>query len=91
MVLKANDRRHLALCHDEFRGPRSGLCRSAIRTRVHACLVLSPGATQDQTWGGADARGSKPSRWRGVVVWRGRLMCRSRHLTDVPRKEIRSQ
>ncbi|GFT73394.1 hypothetical protein TNCV_1081531 [Trichonephila clavipes] len=23
-----NDRRHLALCHDEFRGPRSGLCRS---------------------------------------------------------------
>ncbi|GFY24090.1 hypothetical protein TNCV_1011431 [Trichonephila clavipes] len=27
MVLKAttNDRRHLALCHDEFRGPRSGL------------------------------------------------------------------
>ncbi|GFW20211.1 monocarboxylate transporter 12 [Trichonephila clavipes] len=30
MVLKAsaNDRRHLALCHDEFRGPRSGLCRS---------------------------------------------------------------
>ncbi|GFU65728.1 hypothetical protein TNCV_5058621 [Trichonephila clavipes] len=30
MVVKAtaNDRRHLALCHDEFRGPRSGLCRS---------------------------------------------------------------
>ncbi|GFV64246.1 hypothetical protein TNCV_3000111 [Trichonephila clavipes] len=30
MVLKAtaNDRRHLALCHDEFRGPRSDLCRS---------------------------------------------------------------
>ncbi|GFY14423.1 uncharacterized protein TNCV_1314771 [Trichonephila clavipes] len=30
MVLKAtdNDRRHLALCHDEFRGPQSGLCRS---------------------------------------------------------------
>ncbi|GFY32391.1 hypothetical protein TNCV_3558991 [Trichonephila clavipes] len=28
MVLKANDRRHLALCHGEFRGPRSGLCRS---------------------------------------------------------------
>ncbi|GFU98415.1 uncharacterized protein TNCV_3652461 [Trichonephila clavipes] len=29
MVLKApaNDRRRLALCHDEFRGPRSGLCR----------------------------------------------------------------
>ncbi|GFW45627.1 uncharacterized protein TNCV_3245651 [Trichonephila clavipes] len=28
MVLKAtnNDGRHLALCHDEFRGPRSGLC-----------------------------------------------------------------
>ncbi|GFY28403.1 uncharacterized protein TNCV_1970581 [Trichonephila clavipes] len=28
MVLKAtaNDRRHLALGHDEFRGPRSGLC-----------------------------------------------------------------
>ncbi|GFV26101.1 hypothetical protein TNCV_4887321 [Trichonephila clavipes] len=30
MVLKsrANDMRHLALCHDEFRGPRSDLCRS---------------------------------------------------------------
>ncbi|GFV50864.1 uncharacterized protein TNCV_3921571 [Trichonephila clavipes] len=30
MVLKAtaNGRRHLALCDDEFRGPRSGLCRS---------------------------------------------------------------
>ncbi|GFU67822.1 uncharacterized protein TNCV_4528911 [Trichonephila clavipes] len=30
IVLKAtsNDRRHLALCHDEFRGPQSGLCRS---------------------------------------------------------------
>ncbi|GFV83043.1 hypothetical protein TNCV_1180571 [Trichonephila clavipes] len=30
MVLKAtaNDKRHLALCHDEYRGPRSGLCRS---------------------------------------------------------------
>ncbi|GFW20667.1 uncharacterized protein TNCV_1048901 [Trichonephila clavipes] len=31
MMLKAaaNDRRHLALCHDEFRGPLSGLCLSA--------------------------------------------------------------
>ncbi|GFS83363.1 uncharacterized protein TNCV_600911 [Trichonephila clavipes] len=30
MVLKAtaNDRGHLVLCQDEFRGPRSGLCRS---------------------------------------------------------------
>ncbi|GFU75223.1 uncharacterized protein TNCV_2056661 [Trichonephila clavipes] len=30
MVLKAtaNDRRHLVVCHDEFRAPRSGLCRS---------------------------------------------------------------
>ncbi|GFW64624.1 uncharacterized protein TNCV_700301 [Trichonephila clavipes] len=30
MVLKAtaNDRRHVALCHDEFRGALSGLCRS---------------------------------------------------------------
>ncbi|GFY27314.1 uncharacterized protein TNCV_2069341 [Trichonephila clavipes] len=30
MVLKAmaNDRRNLALCHDEFRGPWSGICRS---------------------------------------------------------------
>ncbi|GFV64629.1 hypothetical protein TNCV_850781 [Trichonephila clavipes] len=32
MVLKAtaNDRRHLALCHVEFHGPRSGLCRSEV-------------------------------------------------------------
>ncbi|GFU97418.1 uncharacterized protein TNCV_1912731 [Trichonephila clavipes] len=30
MVLKAtaNDMRHLTFCHEEFRGPRSGLCRS---------------------------------------------------------------
>ncbi|GFW83097.1 hypothetical protein TNCV_3236451 [Trichonephila clavipes] len=30
MVLKAtaNDMRQLAICHDEFCGPRSGLCRS---------------------------------------------------------------
>ncbi|GFW30887.1 uncharacterized protein TNCV_2939891 [Trichonephila clavipes] len=30
MALKAttNNRRHLALCHDEFGGPRSGFCRS---------------------------------------------------------------
>ncbi|GFX30548.1 uncharacterized protein TNCV_3461991 [Trichonephila clavipes] len=30
MLLKAtaNDRRHLALSHDEFCGPRSGFCRS---------------------------------------------------------------
>ncbi|GFS51674.1 uncharacterized protein TNCV_613591 [Trichonephila clavipes] len=30
MVLKAtaNERRHLALFHDEFRGPQSGFCRS---------------------------------------------------------------
>ncbi|GFX25272.1 uncharacterized protein TNCV_1274321 [Trichonephila clavipes] len=30
VVLKATDKEmpHLALCHDEFRGPRSGLCRS---------------------------------------------------------------
>ncbi|GFX90915.1 hypothetical protein TNCV_3167461 [Trichonephila clavipes] len=36
MVLKAtdNDRRHLALCHDEFRGPRSGLCRSVAGSNV---------------------------------------------------------
>ncbi|GFW84749.1 uncharacterized protein TNCV_1814791 [Trichonephila clavipes] len=32
MVLRAtdNDRRHLALCYDEFRGPQSGLCRSGV-------------------------------------------------------------
>ncbi|GFV80663.1 piggyBac transposable element-derived protein 4 [Trichonephila clavipes] len=36
MVLKvtANDRRHLALCHDEFRGPWSGLCRSAYTAEI---------------------------------------------------------
>ncbi|GFU44280.1 RNase H domain-containing protein [Trichonephila clavipes] len=33
MVLKAtaNDRRHIAHCHNEFRGPRSGLCRTGIQ------------------------------------------------------------
>ncbi|GFW91166.1 uncharacterized protein TNCV_1808871 [Trichonephila clavipes] len=36
MVLKdtANDMRHLALCHIEFRGPRSGLCRSELRFEI---------------------------------------------------------
>ncbi|GFV27074.1 uncharacterized protein TNCV_4853111 [Trichonephila clavipes] len=30
IVLKAttNDRRHLAICHDELHGPRFGICRS---------------------------------------------------------------
>ncbi|GFU81885.1 uncharacterized protein TNCV_2536941 [Trichonephila clavipes] len=27
-IATANDMRHLALCHDEFRGPRSGHCQS---------------------------------------------------------------
>ncbi|GFU14897.1 uncharacterized protein TNCV_3386831 [Trichonephila clavipes] len=42
MVLKAtaNDRRHLALCHDEFRGPRSGLCLSATRGLLATDLVI---------------------------------------------------
>ncbi|GFX59424.1 uncharacterized protein TNCV_4793601 [Trichonephila clavipes] len=42
MVLKAtdNDRRHRAHCHDEFRKPRSGLCRSAAPARED-CLVLA--------------------------------------------------
>ncbi|GFX33944.1 uncharacterized protein TNCV_911481 [Trichonephila clavipes] len=54
MVLKATDnyRRHLALCHDEFRGPRSGLCDQVAlyhvakaaewyRYRIVVCLVTS--------------------------------------------------
>ncbi|GFV20415.1 uncharacterized protein TNCV_4141761 [Trichonephila clavipes] len=57
MVLKAAaiDKRHLALCHDAFRGPRSGLCRSVgisnnknnrfraltnINFRVFFCVVV---------------------------------------------------
>ncbi|GFU07733.1 uncharacterized protein TNCV_4164281 [Trichonephila clavipes] len=45
MVLKAtaNDRRHLALCHDEFRGPRSGLCRSAFQTTGTAVRKVGGG------------------------------------------------
>ncbi|GFT75568.1 hypothetical protein TNCV_1135381 [Trichonephila clavipes] len=37
MVLKVtdDDRRHLAHCHDEFRGPRSGLCRSGGARALH--------------------------------------------------------
>ncbi|GFS76934.1 uncharacterized protein TNCV_3756131 [Trichonephila clavipes] len=41
MVLKAtaNDRRYLALCHDEFRGPRSDLCQSGgISTNNNKCI-----------------------------------------------------
>ncbi|GFS47410.1 uncharacterized protein TNCV_4863321 [Trichonephila clavipes] len=43
MVLKAtaNDRRHLALCHDESRGPRSGLCRSGGLTTTTEFFRLS--------------------------------------------------
>ncbi|GFT07038.1 uncharacterized protein TNCV_1415821 [Trichonephila clavipes] len=67
MVLKAtaNDRHHLALCQDEFRGPRSGLCRSGsspvpLKTRrvgQRCTLNLS--------------RAETSSRWCGVVVRRG--------------------
>ncbi|GFW80669.1 transposable element Tcb2 transposase [Trichonephila clavipes] len=41
MVLKAtdNDRCHLALCHDEFHGPRSGLCRSAASAPINHPLT----------------------------------------------------
>ncbi|GFV00227.1 zinc finger protein [Trichonephila clavipes] len=43
MVLKAtaNDRRHLALCHDEFRGPRYGLCQSGgISNNITFCDIF---------------------------------------------------
>ncbi|GFW81235.1 uncharacterized protein TNCV_375841 [Trichonephila clavipes] len=41
MVLKAtdNDRRKLALCYDEFRGPSSDLCRSAINYSIHIEVI----------------------------------------------------
>ncbi|GFW73310.1 hypothetical protein TNCV_2799741 [Trichonephila clavipes] len=44
MVLKAtdNDMRHVTLCHDEFRGPRSGLCESgAIELIIHWTYLCS--------------------------------------------------
>ncbi|GFW47361.1 uncharacterized protein TNCV_335311 [Trichonephila clavipes] len=40
----ANERRHLALCHDEFRGPQSGLCRSGgigNNNKIHFVLYNS--------------------------------------------------
>ncbi|GFS94907.1 uncharacterized protein TNCV_4457451 [Trichonephila clavipes] len=45
MVIKAtaNDRRHLALCYDEFRWPRSSLCRSDSerpRGKIERCASL---------------------------------------------------
>ncbi|GFV91016.1 hypothetical protein TNCV_1248991 [Trichonephila clavipes] len=44
MMLKAtdNDRRHLALCHDEFRGLRSGLCRSDLSLDTYILSQQSP-------------------------------------------------
>ncbi|GFV68187.1 uncharacterized protein TNCV_1874691 [Trichonephila clavipes] len=37
----ANDKRRLALCRDEFRGPRSGLCRSGgINNNIHWCAKI---------------------------------------------------
>ncbi|GFU83737.1 uncharacterized protein TNCV_858161 [Trichonephila clavipes] len=42
MVLKAtaNDKRHLALCHDEFHGPRSGLYRSGGIINNNKCNLI---------------------------------------------------
>ncbi|GFY08823.1 histone-lysine N-methyltransferase SETMAR [Trichonephila clavipes] len=42
MVFKAtaNDMHHLVLCHDEFRGPRFGLCRSGGTTTPCAALYM---------------------------------------------------
>ncbi|GFU27159.1 uncharacterized protein TNCV_775771 [Trichonephila clavipes] len=42
MVLKAttNNRRYLALCHDEFRGPRSGLCRSGGISNSNRVIIV---------------------------------------------------
>ncbi|GFW45645.1 zinc finger protein [Trichonephila clavipes] len=46
MGLKAtvNDRRHLALCYDEFRGPQPGLCRSAGHASSHPRVPRAPQA-----------------------------------------------
>ncbi|GFV29025.1 uncharacterized protein TNCV_1378761 [Trichonephila clavipes] len=44
MVLKAtaNVMRHLSLCHDEFRGPRSGLCRSGgVSNNSHILIIFA--------------------------------------------------
>ncbi|GFT47477.1 uncharacterized protein TNCV_3750101 [Trichonephila clavipes] len=44
MVLKdtANDRRHIDHCHDEFRGPQSGLCRSGGISNNNKRHILTP-------------------------------------------------
>ncbi|GFV69834.1 hypothetical protein TNCV_1204191 [Trichonephila clavipes] len=63
-VLKAtdNDKSHLALCHDEFRGPLSSLCRSggigSSNNNKERCTL---NLTKAQT----------TSRWCSVVVRRG--------------------
>ncbi|GFX33614.1 hypothetical protein TNCV_1932811 [Trichonephila clavipes] len=47
MVLKAtaNDKRHLAICHDEFRGPLSDLCRSGgIRNKAAFVKIMEGGS-----------------------------------------------
>ncbi|GFU37466.1 hypothetical protein TNCV_4274081 [Trichonephila clavipes] len=51
MVLKAtaDDRRHLTLCHDEFRGSRSGLCRS--EGRFMPIHYLAPSCYSDADCG----------------------------------------
>ncbi|GFX15751.1 uncharacterized protein TNCV_2132371 [Trichonephila clavipes] len=62
MVFKAtaNDRRHLALCHDEFRGPRSGLCRTGL-TWEHDILVLKPSPCLHN--------GNEVDDWMGLDEW----------------------
>ncbi|GFX04826.1 hypothetical protein TNCV_2248091 [Trichonephila clavipes] len=48
MVLKAtaNNMRHLAFCHDEFRGPRPGLCRSDLQLTPNHILECPTVATK---------------------------------------------
>ncbi|GFX84008.1 hypothetical protein TNCV_4858161 [Trichonephila clavipes] len=48
MVLKAtaNDRRHLTLCHDEFRGSRSALCRSGSENAMLQTKLRSSSLTK---------------------------------------------
>ncbi|GFW82481.1 uncharacterized protein TNCV_3819591 [Trichonephila clavipes] len=40
-IAMADDRRHLALCHEEFHGSRSGLCRSGGITTTYVLFLVN--------------------------------------------------
>ncbi|GFV41784.1 hypothetical protein TNCV_3629351 [Trichonephila clavipes] len=75
MVLKAttNDRRHLVICHDELRGPCSGLCRSGgiSNNNKYVVCVNSTGLRSFRALGAEDLRAPWHCRIQGGALGSG--------------------